>query len=115
MQGRLWAHPCATADREAQQPSGGFPSGSAVKKPTQETQLRSPGREDSPGGGKGNPLQCSCLGDPTDRGDGRATVHGVTESRTQLSNIRAEVDGDPAPGTRRIKRPEKHRLGHPGP
>ena len=47
MQGRLWAHPCAAADREAQQPSGGFPGGSAVKKPTQETQLRSPGREDS--------------------------------------------------------------------
>ena len=34
----------------------------------------------SPGGGHGNPLQCSCLETPTDRGAGRATVHGVAES-----------------------------------
>ena len=27
----------------------------------------------------GNPLQYSCLGDPIDRGDWRATVHGVAE------------------------------------
>ena len=30
----------------------------------QETQVRSLGREDSLGEGNGNPLQCSCLGEP---------------------------------------------------
>ena len=29
----------------------------------------------SPGGGRGNPLQCACLENPTDRGAWRATVH----------------------------------------
>ena len=32
------------------------------------------------GGGHGNPLQCSCLENPTDRGAWWAMVHGVTES-----------------------------------
>ena len=32
----------------------------------------------SPGEGKCNPLQYSCLGNPIDRGAWRATVHGVT-------------------------------------
>ena len=31
----------------------------------------------SPGEGNGNPLQYSCLGNPMDRGDWRAMVHGV--------------------------------------
>ena len=31
----------------------------------------------SPGKGNGNPLQYSCLGNPTDRGAWQATVHGV--------------------------------------
>ena len=31
----------------------------------------------SPGGGHGNPLQYSCLENPTDRGAWRATVHGI--------------------------------------
>ena len=35
-----------------------------------------------PGGGHGNPLQCACLENPTDRGAWWATVHGVTESDT---------------------------------
>ena len=30
----------------------------------------------SPGGGNGNPLQYSCLGNPTDRGAWQATVPG---------------------------------------
>ena len=38
-----------------------------------------------PGGGNGNPLQCSCLGNPMDRGACRATVHGVAKSQMQLS------------------------------
>ena len=32
-----------------------------------------------PGGGNGNPLQYSCLGNPMDRGAWRATVHEVAE------------------------------------
>ena len=39
----------------------------------------------SPGGGNGNPLQYSCLGNPTDREALWATVHGITKSRIQLS------------------------------
>ena len=40
----------------------------------------------SPGEGKGNPLQYSCLGNPLDRGAWWATVHRVTkESDTDLT------------------------------
>ena len=35
-----------------------------------------------PGGGNGNPLQCSCLENSLDRGAWRVTVHGVTKSWT---------------------------------
>ena len=38
----------------------------------------------SPGGRHGNPLQCYCLENPTDRGAWRATVCGVTKSWTQV-------------------------------
>ena len=34
------------------------------------------------GEGNGNPLQCSCLENPMDRGTWRAMVHRVAESRT---------------------------------
>ena len=36
----------------------------------------------SPGGGNGDPLQYSCLGNPMDRGALQATVHRVAESDT---------------------------------
>ena len=36
-----------------------------------------PGLRRSPGGGNGNPLQYSCLGNPVDRGAWWATVHGI--------------------------------------
>ena len=39
------------------------------------------------GEGSGSPLQYSCLENPTDRGAWWAAVHGVTKSRTQLSNF----------------------------
>ena len=45
-----------------------------------------PGLGRSPGGGHGNPLQCSCLENPMNRGAWRATVHGVAKSRTWLSD-----------------------------
>ena len=38
------------------------------------------------GVGNGNSLQRSCLENPIDRGAWWASVHGVTKSRTQLSN-----------------------------
>ena len=41
-----------------------------------------PGLGKSPGGGHGNPLQYSCLGNPMDRGAWQATVHRVTKSQT---------------------------------
>ena len=40
----------------------------------------------SPGEGNDNLFQCSCLGNPMDRGTWRATVHGVTKSQTWLNN-----------------------------
>ena len=65
----------------------GAPGGSVLKtRPaTQETQVRSLGREDSPGEGNGIRLQYSCLEKPMDRGAWRAVVHRVTKSQTQLS------------------------------
>ena len=36
----------------------------------------------SPGGGPGNPLQCSCLESPTDRRTWQVTVHRIAESDT---------------------------------
>ena len=48
--------------------------------PMQEMQvLYLPGSERSPGEGKGNPLQCSCLGNPMGRGVLGATVHGLAK------------------------------------
>ena len=64
----------------------GFPSASDSKESTSnvgDTGLI-PGSGRSPGGGNGNPLQCSCLGNPMDRGARRITVHGIAKSRTQL-------------------------------
>ena len=45
-----------------------------------------PGARRSPGGGNGNALQYSCLGNLMDRGASRATVLGVAKSRTLLSD-----------------------------
>ena len=36
------------------------------------------------GGGNGNPLQCSCLESPRDRGAWWAAIYGVAQSRTRL-------------------------------
>ena len=41
-----------------------------------------PGSGRSPGGGHGNPLQCSCLEHPMDRGAWWAIVHRVAKSQT---------------------------------
>ena len=47
-----------------------------------------PGPGRSPGEGHGNPLQCSCLENPMDRGAWRATVHRVAKSQTRLKQLR---------------------------
>ena len=39
------------------------------------------------GGGNGNPLQCSYLENPRDRGAWWAAVYGVTQSRTRLKRL----------------------------
>ena len=46
-----------------------------------------PGLGRSPGEENGNPLQYSCLGNPTERGAWWATVPEVTKSQTQLSDF----------------------------
>ena len=71
----------------------GFPGDSVVKNPPANAgDIRDtgsiPGSGRSPGGGKGNPLQYSCLGNSKDGGTWQATVHGVAELNTtqQLNN-----------------------------
>ena len=39
------------------------------------------------GEGNGNPLQCSCLENPRDRGAWRAAVYGVTQSQIWLTRL----------------------------
>ena len=46
-----------------------------------------PGLGRSPGEGNGNPLQYPCLENPMDGGAWLTTVHGVTKSRTRLSEF----------------------------
>ena len=66
----------------------GFPGDSVVKNPPANTgnagSIPELGR--SPGGGNGNPLQYSCLGNPMDRGPLWAAVQGVAKSWIQLSD-----------------------------
>ena len=73
----------------------GFPGGSEVKNPPANAgdagEVRDLGlilgSGRSPGGGNGNPLQYSCLENPMDRGVCGATVHGVANSQTRLSDF----------------------------
>ena len=48
------------------------------------TQLKQLGMHACIGEGNGNPLQCSCLENPRDRGAWWAAVYGVAQSQTQL-------------------------------
>ena len=50
-----------------------------------ETWVWSLGR--SPGGGHGNPLQYSCLENPTNSGARQGTVHRIAKSQTQLKRL----------------------------
>ena len=66
----------------------GFPGGLNTKESACNAgdlaSVRGLGR--SPGVGNGNPLQYACLENSVDRGAWRATVLGVAESQTELSN-----------------------------
>ena len=70
-----------------------------------------PGSGRSPGEGNGNPLQCSCLENPMDRGAWRATVHRVTKSGTRVKRLGTRTSKDvqewyePKEGNRRGPRP----------
>ena len=66
----------------------GFPGGSDVKESACNAgDLDSiPGLGRSPGEGNAYPLQYSYMDNPMDRGTWQATVHGVSKSRTQLSD-----------------------------
>ena len=66
----------------------GFPGGSDSKESACNAGGLSsiPGSGRSPREGNGNPLQYSCLENSMDRGTWWATAHGVTKSRTQLSD-----------------------------
>ena len=71
---------------------GSSPCGSVIKKLPAEAgdpgdACSVPGSGRPPGGGHGNPLQCSCLDSPMDRGAWWATVHGVLESQTQWKRL----------------------------
>jgi len=62
-----------------------FPGDASGKEPACQLRRHERGAFDPwvgriPGGRNGNPLQCSCLGHPMDRGAWEATVHGVADS-----------------------------------
>ena len=67
----------------------GFPGGSEGKESACNARdlCSLPGLGRCPGEGNGNPVQYSCLENPTDREIWRATVHGVIESRTGLNRL----------------------------
>ena len=50
-----------------------------------------PGSGRCPGGGRGNPLQYSCLESSMDRGTWRAIVHRVTQNQTWLASSDAHM------------------------
>ena len=70
----------------------GFPGGSAGKAAACNAGDPGsiPGMGRSSGEGNGNPLQYSCLENPMDRGAWQATVPGVSQSQTQLSELQQQ-------------------------
>ena len=74
----------------------GFPGGARCEEsPINAGDIRDggsiPGSGRSPGGRQGNPLQCSCLENPVDRGAWRSMVHGVTRSQTRLMRLSMNI------------------------
>ena len=70
----------------------GFPGGASSKESTCQCRRHKTHRFDPwvrkvPGEGNSNPLQCSCLENPMDRGAWWATVHRVTKSQMPLKRF----------------------------
>ena len=55
------------------------------------TQDQSLSWEDFPRGGHDNPLQCSCLQNPMDRGAWQAIVHRIAKSWTRLKRLSTQA------------------------
>ena len=74
----------------------GFPGNAVVKNllTMQEIMGLIPGLGRALGGGNGNLLQYSCLGNPRDRGAWRATVHGVAEVSCDLATKQEQYIAD---------------------
>ena len=62
------------------------------------------------GEGNGNPLQCSCLENPRNRGASWATVYGVAQSQTRLKWLSSSLAADSSIG----KKEKQQRLAMPG-
>ena len=56
------------------------------------------------GEGNGNPLHCSCLENPRDRGAWWAAVYGVSQSRTRLKQLSSSSRQNPSKGKVRSHR-----------
>ena len=65
------------------------------------------------GEGNGNPLQCSCLENPRDRGARWAAVYGVTQSRTRLKWLSSSMYVYGFPGYSKDKESALN-VGDPG-
>ena len=60
------------------------------------------------GEGNGNPLQCSCLENPSDRGAWWAAIYGVTQSRTRLKRLQSSSSGKHSLGASLVATPVKY-------
>ena len=54
------------------------------------------------GEGNGNPLQCSCLENPRDRGAWWAAVYGVAQSRTRLKRLSSSSSNELFKGFKKL-------------
>ena len=72
----------------------GFPGGSVIKNPPANARDSGSilGSGISPGEGNGNPLQCSCLENPLDRGTWWATVHGLAKESNMTQRLNNSKD-----------------------
>ena len=70
----------------------------------------------SPGGGHGNPLQYSCLENPTDGGFWWLTIHGVAKSQKQLKQLHiSSVQFSPSVVSDSLRPHESQHAGPPCP
>ena len=65
-----------------------------------------------PGEGNGNPLQYSCLENPTDREAWQVTVHGVTRVRHDLTTIGRKIQRAKGKKEKKKKNTLKPRISH---